>query len=824
MSGDRSPMVLRPSVPPFLWVSGAIWLGIAVAEQNSWSRYAGASASGGWLSALVAAVVLLLLSRRRVAVMVALGLACGVVIGSLYWSHYRAEVSRLENLGEADWVADCPQDASAGQFGSRSTAVLVSHSRGARISCLWPEGAQPPELGQRVALRGSLIGPQPDDRGRRAHRSGTLGAVSPSMVEARGWSPNLSGAVGPTRLAAVQFLDQVPGPGGALLSGIVVGDRRRLQGTQAEEDFRITGLTHLVAISGGHLVVVAGVIAWGMSRLGIKRSNIALVVLLALAAYVAATGMQSSAVRAWIMTAVVALALSAGRRADPLAGLGAALAVSVATDPTAAFDVGLQLSVAAVGGLLLFSRWAEAWVTVSAPPAFRAVAGPLALTLTAQVATTPVSATTFGVVSLIAPVANLLVGPIVTVVLFAGLLGVSLSGILPSVARAVVFAAGAAGSLGADIAARLAAVPGAAVAFDEAALASVCCIVCAAALWIWWPQPVRSRARLLLPLLLAVWVSVAVGLPGSGGDGLLMCDVGQGDMVLVRDGRSATLVDTGPSAKSAVAAVARAGVRRVDAIVLTHMHADHTGGLEGLGGLVSASRVLVARGGEKSDIGVPRGCGDVAGVRSGDVITVGGYRMRVLWPKADVPDAAENSASVVLLVEAPGFTALLTGDAEDDVLSRLIAEGAVGDIDVLKVGHHGSDGSVSDETLRVLRPEVVLISVGAGNRYGHPAQTTLESAQRAGARVFRTDQGGDISVIVDRNGYRIEAQKDGTSAAACGTLFGAALRRIPSDTAHEGTDEPQGHRPQVRLSHLWYGGAPSRAGLAAPEGFRWRGG
>lgn len=728
------------------------------------------------VAGLLGASAWLYRARRGLLVLVVVGLLAGGAVGGLYWWRWEAGATACDARQSGRWRLEVLDDAQQGPFGARSRARVLDGgaTQGSVLSVSWRKGAAAPEAGEEVVVLGKAKLASCDEIGRRLHRTGVQASLRARDARVRGWARTPRGALGPLRTWAAAAIErEVPGPGGDLMAGVVLGDRRRMAGTIAETDFRTTGLTHLVAVSGSHLVVVAAVAGWicSLTRAGpwSRRAFVAGVV----GAYVVLSGLQASALRAWVMAVAAVGAWGGGRRADSGSVLAVAVCALLVATPSCAFDLGFRLSVAAVAGLVLFARLGEAWFLALLPRRLAKLAQPLALTQAAQTTTLPLTVGAFGMLSLVAPVANVLVAPLVELLLLAGLGALGAIAVVPPVGHLALRTAGALGAFAADVAGRLAAVPYAAVPLgaNVAVLALATAVGCAA-VWVVWPAPSRRVAALAASAAAVVLCCMALGPPQSG-SGLVVMDVGQGDAILVRDSGHAVLVDTGPSESALRSALGRMGLRRVDAVVLTHMHDDHTGGLGALSGLVRVGEVCVpagtlAQAGAASGGRVERSItaekvvttsrrlsGTVRELRAGDELTAGRFRLRVLWPESPQPDTATNEASVVLDARIEGFSALLTGDAESDVLDVLVRRGVLTRSDVVKVGHYGSAGALSRGDLAALMPRVALISVGSGNRFGHPHPSTLSLLEEGRATIVRTDQAGDITLEPSSGSFRV---------------------------------------------------------------------
>ena len=242
---------------------------------------------------------------------------------------------------------------------------------------------------------------------------------------------------------------------------------------------------------------------------------------------------------------------------------------------------------------------------------------------------------------------------------------------------------------------------------------------------------------------------------------MTVLDVGQADAILVRQGSTAVLVDSGLDER-VVTALVRNNVHHIDAVFVTHWDEDHWGGLPAVLEQFSVGTIAVAADAlEDAPAQVLNRPGvSYRQVRRGDAVDIGAFRARVMWP-FDSVDGEGNEDSLVLLLtfaqEGKRLRMLLTGDAELDQEREFVQE--VGDIDVLKLGHHGSKVSVDGELLGVLRPELSIASAGEGNRYGHPSDECVDAVRVAGGAFACTIEHGDITITPTAKGFTMRCQR-----------------------------------------------------------------
>lgn len=547
-------------------------------------------------------------------------------------------------------------------------------------------------------------------------------------------------------------------PARSLIAGVVCGRSSELRAQPAGDWFSVTGTAHLVAVSGSHLAIVGFVIESALQKTRLSRGLQRGLLVLALAAYAVFTGASPSAVRACCMVAATLVANGAGRRRHGLSALFLAMVVFVLLRPTVLFEMGFQLSCVSVFAILCFCPYATYALGELGMPS--GVASVLSVTLCSQLATLPVTIPAFETFSLIAPLANAVIGPVISVLLASSVVLAPCS-LVPLLRHGALVVPMIVARCALFFEQLFAAVPGASVSVPpDTPLVYVVPFVLAVLL-VWWPRP---RARPMEVGLLCLML--AAGAPYVYWDrcappSVTVLDVGQADAILVRQGSAVALVDCGLDER-VVSALVRNNVHHIDAVFITHWDEDHWGGLPDVLDQFSVGTIAVAANAlEDAPAEVLNRPGvTYMQVARGDTIDIGTFRARVMWP-FDTVDGEGNEDSLVLLLSyaqgGQSLRLLLTGDAELDQEREFVQE--VGDIDVLKLGHHGSKVSVDLDLLGTLKPELSIASAGEGNRYGHPSDACIDAVKEAGGVFACTIEHGDISVTPTANGFAMRCQR-----------------------------------------------------------------
>lgn len=640
----------------------------------------------------------------------------------------------------------CPPDPPALGDEGRLLATVTARSGGAAwvdsnagpVVLEFPDTAPPPGTHLAAwtrAARPETTLPGAFPRGRRAALAGR------PRRRVRQWVP--LGAPRPPpdtrRFRALQH--------GGLLQALATGDRSALDPSTTDLLTR-TGTRHLLAISGLHVGLVAALV-WAAARalLGPLRlagrprltdAAAAAAALTVAALYAQRVGWPVSTQRAVVMVAVASVGRALQRDLSPWNLLGVAAWAVLLVDPTQARAPGFLLSFGAVVGMLTVTPWVLRWVPPDVPWPLRWLVGSVAATVGAQAGTLPVSAWLFQQLAPLGAVTNLVAGPLLGgVAVPAALVGATLPAGADPLAQGILWVADRVVEVALTVLRWLDVAPWAPAVGPLGALALACALA--------------TRRRPLLGVGL-VLVALAPS-PRLHPSRLVVTflAVGQGDAALVElpDGRR-WLVDGGPSPRPVLQWLRRRGIRRLDAVVLSHPHPDHSGGLDAVLQELEVGSLWVPRPPERGEQrylslwhtafarGVPiRGPTDDPGPG-----------LALLHPQPGFTAPAHsrvNEESLVLQVTHGRRRVLLTGDIEAAAEAALAPR--TGPVDVVKAPHHGSRTSSSTAFAEATRPAIVVVSCGPDSRFGHPHPQAL--AAWRGARWLRTDRDGTVEVSTD---------------------------------------------------------------------------
>ena len=626
------------------------------------------------------------------------------------------------------------------------------------------------------------------------------GSLRSGELLARGQGDPLRSAVAGARADLNTALGRaLAEPLAGLAQGITTGKRSSLD-PNLTSDFRETGLSHLVVISGGNVTILASLVVAGTAWVLGRRRAVWLALAL-IAAYTVFVGADAPVVRAAIMASIYLAAQSLGRPSSALPAIAFAAALMVAAQPHTIADLSFQLSFAATAGLALIAAPLRDRLAarLRLDPARRSLGDAAAwtfletgvVTATAVAATLPLIALHFGRISLVAIPANLLVVPAFPFI-FLGSLATAVAGSINATFGEVVgwLLAWLPLTWFVEVAAWMADLPFATARLDNFALAHA--IVLYAALLAIGIVLQRSAAgRLAVPTVprlrgwdlpvvmtavgalaavnLVVWTAVAADDPETLD--VFALDVGQGDAILsIAPSGGTLLVDGGPDGLRLLTELADSlppGRRSIDVVVATHPQADHLGGLFALLDRFRVGALIVSPLNAQTELGrqlvaaaAARGV-PVHVASPGLLIDLGGgVLIDVLGPLSgseQTPTSNLNAGSAVLRLRHGDLAFFLTGDIEAAQELALARQEWDLRAAVLKVAHHGSATSTTDLLLRRVRPSIALISVGEGNRFGHPHAGVLD--RLSAVIVLRTDQDGTIRLRSDGQSLRYRTDR-----------------------------------------------------------------
>lgn len=529
---------------------------------------------------------------------------------------------------------------------------------------------------------------------------------------------------------------------------LLLGDTSALD-YQTDTDLKISGIRHVVAVSGLHVSILMALLTTVTFRKKILMIPLGMGGLMLFAAL---AGFTPSVVRACVMSALLLLAMLFNREYDGATALSFAALAMLLQNPLVIASVSFQLSVASVAGIYLFSDKIRNWMLLRMEPdkkkkhlrkLVKGLTLSVSVTLSATAVTTPLCAWYFGMVSLVSPVTNFLVLWIISGI-FYGIMAICLMYFfLPSAAAFLSSLVTWPVRYVLAVAGFMADLPMAAVYTDsvyivfwlffvyilltvfffvrkEGAVKLICCAVlglCIALTASWWEVPSKKASITLL-------------------------DVGQGQCILLQSEGKTYMVDCGGSsdhyaADCAAGYLLSRGIRQLDGIILTHLDEDHAGAVEELLTRVNTELLIL-----------PPVYSELFGettVYASENLFLQADNTSITVFSAPYP-GSDNEKSLCVLFETENCVILITGDRDGFGERMLLRNAAIPEVDILVAGHHGSANSTCEELLSAVRPEIVCISAGRNNPFGHPAPALLERLAKFGCAVYRTDQQGTITI------------------------------------------------------------------------------
>jgi competence protein ComEC len=653
----------------------------------------------------------------------------------------------------------------------------------------------PPELldptgpfveGAFIHIPGTRVQPLPPpsadgfDYGRYLERRGIHVVLAAHSTDLRfsGRRGGLMGLMDRLRVAARAALARgLRSPVREVLRGMVLGDAENVD-AQAIDDFRRSGLLHIMAVSGENVVLLCTLLGAALSAMTLGRRLRLVLMLPMIAVYVLVTGAAPSIVRAGVAGVLVTVAGLASRPADlPLLVLAPA-AVLLTMNPWNLLDVGFQLSFAAVIGLFLLAHHVVRLLHFLP----RSLAETAGVTASASLATAPISLASFGQASLIGVVANMAGGFVLGPVMFCGMLSVLVGLAWPAASLPFNVAAGTLIAFLLSVAHFCAHLPLAVYQWQGLSVGFLVAAGCIALLltatvlanrlgvgvlsFVFSPRRRQAAALAVATLVALALVMAPTAARAPSVPTLTILSVGEGAAALVQTpGGPTTLIDAGPSPLAGT--LQAHGVRAIDLLVLSHGHADHTAGLADVLQHLSVRTALLPRpptpnaGLDKLQAELEQSGARVLRCSAPLTAACGGYTVRMLPTSGGAcgedANQQENDWALVAEVDlgrgagaSAGETVLLPGDAEGEALGKVVD----GPVTAVELPHHGSAGGLDAALLSRLHPYVGVISVGP-NRYGHPTQQMLSLLAAAGLPCLRTDRVGDVTFSATAGGLKV---------------------------------------------------------------------
>jgi len=515
------------------------------------------------------------------------------------------------------------------------------------------------------------------------------------------------------------------------------------------EDFQTTGIVHILSVSGSHMSMLAMATAWLCLLLRLPKSVTFALGFFVIGTYAILSGMLPQVLRSATMGILIFFAKTLDAEAEGARLLTLTALAMLINQPLLLFDISFQLSFTTTAGLMYLSEGLRK--SMERLPKF--FSEPASMTIAAQLASLPVIVWYFNQISLSSVLANVFVMPLLEVVIIGGLLGGIIAAVIPIggkiffAGEALIFGAGA------ELNRVFANLPFSAVQVPTLGILA----------GFFYYAALILRRPIILLLIIFLF---AINFFRAGDVEVSFVDVGQGDCaVVVTPHGKCIIFDTGGvrermfdiGGRVVVPYLKHENIREVDKIFLTHVHEDHSGGAGAIIKKLPVGEIITA-GEPRSEYAAVLGIAEeylppLRAGHAGEIFNIDGVEVEILF----APNVGTgNEISNVYRIRYGDVTFLITGDLVKEIESEILREGIDVSSTVLKVGHHGSATSSSEEFLRAVNPKCSVICVGYGNNFGHPRAEVLERLKNLSTKIFRTDRDGLIKFRTNGKELRVE--------------------------------------------------------------------
>lgn len=516
------------------------------------------------------------------------------------------------------------------------------------------------------------------------------------------------------------------------------------------EEFQTTGIVHILSVSGSHMSMLAMATAALCAGLKLPRTVTFSIGLLVIGTYALLSALLPQVIRASMMGILIFLAKTLNAESEGARLLTITALAMLINQPLLLFDVSFQLSFASTAGLMYLSE--NLREKLKRLPNFISEAA--AMTIAAQVASLPIIIWYFNRISLSSVLSNALVMPLLEIVIIGGLLSGIIAAVVPLAGRILFVVMAMTFGAGEEVNRILAHIPFSSIQVPTLGLAAG---------FFYYVALITRRPIILLPIILITALSI---FKPSGNCEVAFVDVGQGDCaVVITPNRKCLIFDTGGvrekmfdiGERVLVPYLKHENVRAVEKIFLTHAHEDHAGGTGAVIKNFPVKEIITA--GEPLDeyaavFGIAKErLKNVRVGHEGEIFTIDGVQVEILFAPQI---GSDNEISNVYRIRCGEVTFLITGDLVKEMEKQILSAGIDVGSTVLKVGHHGSKTSSSEEFLQAVKPKCAVICVGYGNTFGHPHPEILERLKNLPTKIFRTDRDGLIKFSTNGKSLRLK--------------------------------------------------------------------